>query len=152
MYGCIARRLNRRKKTRSEGTSEMVVSVLALQIKCVISDAYGLNICTTGTLDAKYFIARDARSVARERGARVGSCSGVPGSAFGRGEIFETNILCDIRSNKSAAMPAISNGVWSRTEVGPRPTHTFILCLYCIRILYCVRARPENIIPEVVSV
>jgi len=130
----------------------MVVSMVALQIKCVISDAYGLYICTTPALDAKSFIARDAPSAAGERGARVGVLQRSARVRFGRDKIFETNILCDNRSNKSAAMPAISNGVWSRAEVGPRPTHTFILYLYCIRILYCARARPENIIPEVVSV
>src|SRR5262245_37830721 len=152
MYGCIAHRLSRWQTTRSEGTPEMVVSMVALQIKCVISDAYVLYICTTPALDAKSFIARDAPSAAWRKGSAGGGLAAeCPGPLWAY-KIFETNILCDNRSNKSAAMPAISNGVWSRAEVGPRPTHTFILYLYCIRILYCARARPENIIPEVVSV
>src|SRR5215510_12990864 len=83
MYGCIAHRLSGRQKTRSEGTSEMVVSALASQIKCFISDAYGLKICTPGTLDAKSFIARDAPSVARERGARWGLAAVCPGLLLG---------------------------------------------------------------------
>src|SRR5262245_12938690 len=84
MYGCIAHRLSRWQTTRSEGTPEMVVSMVALQIKCVISDAYGLYICTTPALDAKSFIARDAPWAAGERGARVGVLQRSARVRFGR--------------------------------------------------------------------
>src|SRR5499426_618605 len=76
--------------------------------------------------------SRGTRPRSPEKGGAVRFCSGAPGSAFGRHKIFETNILCDNRSNKSAAMPAISNGVWSRAEVGPRP-HSYF---YTVSILY----------------
>src|SRR5215510_4731451 len=152
MYGCIAHRLSRRQKTRSEGTLEMVVSALALQIKCFIPDAYGLYICTTRTLDAKSFIAGDAPSVARERGARCGFAAERPGPLLGvikySKRIFYVTIA-QIRARRCRPL-ATAYGAGPRSDRGP--THTFILCLYCIRILYCVRARPENIIPEVVSV
>src|SRR5262245_54843070 len=128
MYGCIAHRLSRWQTTRSEGTPEMVVSMVALQIKCVISDAYGLYICTTPALDAKSFIARDAPSAAGERGARVGSCSGVPGSALGvikySKRIFYVTIA-QIRARRCRPL-ATAYGAGPRSDRGP------LILLYCI--------------------
>src|SRR5215510_4694201 len=122
MYGCIAHRLSRRQKTRSEGTLEMVVSALALQIKCFIPDAYGLYICTTRTLDAKSFIARDAPSVARERGARCGFAAERPGPLLGvikySKRIFYVTIA-QIRARRCRPL-ATAYGAGPRSDRGPR--------------------------------
>src|SRR5262247_3535395 len=97
--------------------------------------------------------SRGTRPRPPEKGERGwGSCSGVPGSALGvikySKRIFYVTIA-QIRARRCRPL-ATAYGAGPRSDRGP--THTFILCLYCIRILYCVRARPENIIPEVVSV